>query len=163
MQKTSTDKCETQTKQFSKLCPLHWSLIRGKVYYDEAKVKWRVCRKLRAREASFKWQTIKVKLLSLSTPWRLTGRIEVKLHPFLTSALDGGQWQETLRMRCKFSTAMDLYIAVSRHTALWSLVRDAVCSCPYIDNHVPNYKPHNPQNRSLYDYEWWVDTFWMKR
>jgi len=30
----------------------------------------------------------------------------------------------------------------------------------HLDNHVPYYKPHNPQNRSMYDYEW---TYGMRR
>ena len=38
MQKTSMNKCETKTKQFAKLCPLHWSLIRGQHITAKRKV-----------------------------------------------------------------------------------------------------------------------------
>jgi len=54
MQKTSMKKCETKTKQFAKLCPLHFVIDPRSAYYDEAKGKWRKWRKLREREAGFK-------------------------------------------------------------------------------------------------------------
>jgi len=38
--------------------------------------------------------------LSLSTAWRHTGGVEVQLHSFLTSALDGGEWTTTRPDRC---------------------------------------------------------------
>jgi hypothetical protein len=41
----------------------------------------------------FKW--LKNVKLSLSTPWRHTGRAEVLLHLFLTSTLDGGEWSNS--------------------------------------------------------------------
>jgi hypothetical protein len=41
MQKTSMHKCEIKTKQFAKICPLHWSLIRGQHITTKRKVNGR--------------------------------------------------------------------------------------------------------------------------
>jgi hypothetical protein len=37
--------------------------------------------------------------LFLSTPWRHTAGVEVSLYPFLTSALDGGEWSTSRTVR----------------------------------------------------------------
>ena len=44
----------------------------------------------------FQLQASKKKLNSLFTPWKRMGGVEVSLHAFITSPLDGGEWSASL-------------------------------------------------------------------